>query len=264
MKNKIKILYLDILTDNPEARKVMDEKIYKGANYSEATRKAFSLGPDEWVDCYVPDGKFPENLYSFDGVVIGGSTEDPINGREKSWMIDSYVFIKKIAKAGVPILGICGGLQFVVRALGKKLILNPKGRELGTKEIKLTKDGAGDLLFKALPKTNFVQLSHKVMAGDLKTEWKLLATSKLCNTQAIAIGDKIRLTQFHPEMKAGELKALIKSRKTAVFGEGIVKNEKEFKAFLSAIKSTAKVNKQILKNFLNYFVLPYKMKRVDK
>ncbi|MEK7066662.1 MAG: type 1 glutamine amidotransferase [Patescibacteria group bacterium] len=264
MKNKIKILYLDILTDNPETTKEINRDVYKSSNYSEAMRRAFSLSSDEWVDCYVPDGKFPEDFSSFDGVVIGGSTEDPIKGREKPWMVDSHVFIKKIAKAGIPILGICGGLQFVVRAFGKKLILNPKGRELGTKEIKLTKDGAGDLLFKGLPKINFVQLSHKVMADDLKPEWKLLATSKLCNTQAIAIGDKIRLTQFHPEMKADELKALIKSRKSAMFGEGIVKNEKEFRAFLSAIKSTAKVNKQILKNFLNYFVLPYSAKRVDK
>lgn len=159
-------------------------------------------------------------------------------------------------------LGICGGLQFVVRALGKKIIVNPKGKEQGTLPLELTKGGGEDLLFRGLPKKFPVQLTHKVMASELKDEWKILASSKLCRVQALAIGDKIRLTQFHPEMGANELRLITKMRKDKLISAGIFKNNKEFNLFLSSIVDTKKMSRQILKNFLNYFVLPYKTKKL--
>lgn len=256
-KINMKILFLDILTGDSKVREEINRKVYKGSTYSEAMRKAFSLDKKEWAYCDASKGMFPQKLGGFDGVVIGGSVEDPVTGQEKPWMVTTYKFIRKIVKSGLPLLGICGGLQFTVRALGKKVILNPKGRELGTLPISLTRSGEIDPLFNGLPQKINVELSHKVMAHDLKKEWKLLASSELCKTQAIAISDRIRLVQFHPEMKRGELRSIAKTRKKLLIEIGFVKNGKKFDEFLSSIKSTDAVNKRILKNFLNYFVLPF-------
>ncbi|MDE1970050.1 MAG: type 1 glutamine amidotransferase [Patescibacteria group bacterium] len=259
MKNKklVTILFFDILTPD-EAQKIeFSREIYNGGTYSESVRRRVGLGPDEWVYCDAPKGVFPKDLSQFDGVIIGGSTGDPIQGSEKSWMRKTYPFIRKLIRAKIPLLGICGGLQFTVRALGGDVILNPKGRELGTIRVALTKSGKQDPLFRGLPHAIFAQSSHKCIAGDLLPDWVLLGSSKLCIPQAIGIHNSVRLLQFHPEKKASYLKRLVRTRKNTLLKEGFVKNEAQFKKFVASIKNEDRIGKKILHNFVTQFVMPY-------
>jgi len=122
------------------------------------------------------------------------------------------------------------------------VILNPKGKEFGSIEVKLTNQGIRDPLFKGLGGKITVASSHKCMAKNLKSSWKLLAFSGLCRVQALAIGNRIRLLQFHPEMKANSLLGLAHMR--------------GLKGNTDLIKTTGKDGKKILRNFLDYFVLP--------
>lgn len=250
----IRILFLDILTDDPKIKQGIDDGVYAGKNYSESMRRAFSLPAKNWTLCDASQGVFPQNIKIFDAVVIGGSTMDPMKGLEKPWMKATYKFIKRLIKANTPILGICGGLQFVARAFGKKVIFNPKGREFGGLPIALTTNGRSDPLFKDIPDNPIVSLSHKCMVADMGEDWKLLASSKLCEYQAYAIGSKIRLTQFHPEMTAKELKLLAKFRKASLMKEGFFKDDEEYKDFLAAIADNNAIGKKIIDNFINYFI----------
>ncbi|MEK7498898.1 MAG: gamma-glutamyl-gamma-aminobutyrate hydrolase family protein, partial [Patescibacteria group bacterium] len=132
MKHKIKVLFFDILTPDLKQRELFNKEIYRGSTYSETTRKMVGLKPESWVYCDATLGIFPEDITQFDGVIIGGSTGDPVVGHEKPWIKKTYPYIRKIVKKGIPLLGICGGLQFTVRALGGEVIFNPKGKEFGT------------------------------------------------------------------------------------------------------------------------------------
>ncbi len=261
-KPSVKILFFDILTPDLKQQEEFNEKIYNGGSYSEWVRKMMRLRSDEWEYCNAAQGEFPEDISKFDGVIIGGSTGDPVVGHEKPWMRKTYPFIKKIVKKKIPLLGICGGLQFTVRALGGEVVFNPKGRELGTIRVELNRDGKEDFLFKGLPKNIFVQSSHKCIAKDLLSGWQLFGSSKLCEPQAVGIGECVRLLQFHPEKSATQLKKLVRMRKEALIGEGFLKNEKAFVKFLDSIKNTEKTGKAILKNFLSYFVIPFKEHKV--
>lgn len=252
-KKKLKILFLDILTDNPELEREIDKKIYNGGTYADAIRIVLDLDKNQFIYRNASSGKLP-NPRNYSAIVMGGSVTDPIEGQEKPWMKKVYNFIKIASNQKIPILGICGGLQFTVRALGGEVIYNPKGRNFGNSTTKLTQDGKQDLLFQGLPDKIIVQSSHKCIAKNLKAEWKLLASSDKSPFDAIAIGDNIRLVQFHPEMLTKHIKALAKMRKKALIEEGFI-TPKEFAKFLKSIKDTSKIGRMIASNFIKYFVV---------
>jgi len=246
-----KILFLDILTDDSNLRKEFERKVFKGP-YSELFRKAMGIKEKTLITVDATKEKLP-NPTRFNGIIIGGSIHNPVVGEEKPWMGKVYNFIRKIITKKTPLLGVCGGHQFVARALGGKVIYNPKGRELGTIEITLTKEGQKDPLFRGIPKNFKVQLSHRCIVKDLRSNWQLLASSKLCQVQAAAINPRTRIIQFHPEFKSKHLKSLTKTRKSILLKEGFVKNEKDFQRFLSSVQETPQAVK-VLKNFRKYFV----------
>ncbi len=242
----LKILFLDILTDSPKERKRFNKIVYGGKTYSEVMMLAFGLQKNEWETAYASHDKLPRTYIGLDAIVIGGSMHDSINGNETPWMRLTFKFIKNAKKNGIPIFGICGGLQFTVRALGGNVIINPKGCEFGSISVGLKPAGKKDLLFKGLPPGILAQSSHRCMAKNLKPGWKLLASSKICAPQAIAIGKHIRLLQFHPEMSTSMLKGLARYKHEPT----------------PVVFDASKYGKKIIHNFLQYFVLPYHEARV--
>jgi len=231
----MRILFLDILTDDQKLRSEINKKIYKGKSYSEAVRTTFNFDKKGWAYCDASKTDFPKSLKRFDAVVIGGSTKDPLSGQEETWMKKTYLFIRRLIKNKKPILGICGGLQFVARALGKKVILNPRGKEFGAISVRITKEGREDPLFKNLPRSISVYSSHKCTIESFDKKWALLASSKTCGFQSFAVGDRIRLTQFHPEMSTKHIRALAKMRRQTL-------NQ--------TLDDRKSAGKQIIRNFL--------------
>lgn len=263
MNTNVKILFLDILTDNKKLRQRIETAAYGGSTYAEQMRKAFGV---KRVNLVAIDGSrrtLPKPS-EYDAIVIGGSLEDPVKGREKPWMKKVYRFIRLAVRQHVPLLGICGGLQFTVRALGGVVMDNPKGREFGSVSITLTAGGRNDPLFSGMPRKFTAQSSHRCMAETLPKGAKILASSPLCGIQAVAVGDRVRLVQFHPEMTAAQLKAIARLRKEALIKEGFVKDERAFARFLASIKTTERVGKKILRNFMIYYALAQPAKRNRK
>ena len=109
-------------------------------------------------------------------------------------------------------------------------------------------------MFKGLPSKIIVQSSHKCIARKLLPGWRLLASSNKSPFDAIAIGDSIRLLQFHPEMRPKNARALAKMRKRALIDEGFT-TEKDFPGLLKSFQDTSKVGKKLLQNFLKYFII---------
>jgi GMP synthase (glutamine-hydrolysing) len=125
-----------------------------------------------------------------DGIILSGG---PSSIYEKnSPRMDPGVF-----DLGIPILGICYGMQFMVHAMGGKVKRSDK-REYGFAELKL-KTGRG--LFESVPKSTQVWMSH----GDSITELPegFSPTANTANTPIAAIQHgrkKIFGFQFHPEV----------------------------------------------------------------
>jgi GMP synthase (glutamine-hydrolysing) len=102
----------------------------------------------------------------------------------------------KLLELGLPILGICYGLQFITHHLGGKVVPAP-AREYGHAEVTVIDETP---LFAGLPASMNVWMSHGDHAESLAPGFRI--TAKTANAIA-AIADESRrmwAVQFHPEV----------------------------------------------------------------
>ncbi|MEA4882678.1 MAG: glutamine-hydrolyzing GMP synthase [Clostridia bacterium] len=103
----------------------------------------------------------------------------------------------KILDMGVPILGICYGMQHVARALGGE-VRKADRQEFGRTELEHTDDS---LLFDGVPPASRVWMSHGDSVEELPAGFRVVAWS--ANTPVAAIEHRERRiwgVQFHPEV----------------------------------------------------------------
>lgn len=102
----------------------------------------------------------------------------------------------QVLALGVPVLGICYGLQFITHQLGGK-VRSASQREYGHAEVEIVRETP---LFEGLPRKLQVWMSHGDEALDLPPGFSLTAKT----TNAVAgIADESRriwAVQFHPEV----------------------------------------------------------------
>ena len=80
-----------------------------------------------------------------EGIIVTGS---PLSVTERApWMLRLGDDLLRIGARGVPVLGVCFGHQLLARAAGGDVVLNPRGREIGTVRVQLTPAGRRDPLF---------------------------------------------------------------------------------------------------------------------
>ena len=105
---------------------------------------------------------------------------------------------KGIFKLGIPILGICYGLQFMVAALGGT-VKKSKKREYGFAELKVK---SAKPLFESVGKTTPCWMSHGDSITKLPADFKITASTD--NTRiaaAVNLKKKFYGLQFHPEVE---------------------------------------------------------------
>ena len=124
------------------------------------------------------------------GVILSG-------GPSSVYDADAPAADPKVLELGVPILGICYGLHFIVHHLGGKVLSAPK-REYGHAEV--TIEDSASLLFAGLPKTIAVWMSHGDQASELPAGFHRIAVS--ANALAGIANEQRRIwaVQFHPEV----------------------------------------------------------------
>jgi GMP synthase (glutamine-hydrolysing) len=112
----------------------------------------------------------------------------------------------KFLEMGVPVLGICYGLHFIVHHLGGKVKSAPR-REYGHAEVTI-EDGATKL-FNELPATLQVWMSHGDEALELPAGFRRIAVTS--NALAGIVNEERRIwaVQFHPEVHHTPLGAKI-------------------------------------------------------
>jgi GMP synthase (glutamine-hydrolysing) len=104
---------------------------------------------------------------------------------------------EKIFELGVPILGICYGMQLGCQILGAKIVA-AKRREYG--RINLQIANIGDL-FANMPDSITAWASHGDQVADLGNDFVILATTDTCPFAAVRHKEKKFFgVQFHPEV----------------------------------------------------------------
>lgn len=109
---------------------------------------------------------------------------------------DSLKVDPEIFNLGIPVLGICYGMQLTAHMLGGS-VGHAKLREYGRSAITYT----DNLLFDGVEKKNFCWMSHTDQVNGLPEGFKVIASTETCPIAAYAQEErKIYAVQFHPEV----------------------------------------------------------------
>jgi len=130
------------------------------------------------------------------GIILSGGPHSVYD--EQGYAADPIIF-----ELGVPILGICYGMQFMAQALGGKVAASEQ-REFGRAEV-FPIDRAANLLFRNISPTSnggyYVWMSHGDQVTQTPPGFKVIAANSYCPIAAMA-DDSRRYygLQFHPEV----------------------------------------------------------------
>lgn len=104
---------------------------------------------------------------------------------------------KEIFNLGIPILGICYGLQLITYLLGGN-VENANKKEFGTTKVKIDNSSP---LFAGFGNENDCLMTHSDFVKDLPDGFNNIASTESCPNAGIANEEKkIYGIQFHPEV----------------------------------------------------------------
>lgn len=175
--------------------------------------------PERFRVAHVAEGEPFPSTQGIDGILVTGSALSACS--PESWMVATGDRLREEAARGKPVLGICFGHQLLATAHGTPVIVNPRGREIGTVTVSLTQAGQDDPLFAGLGPQLRVLATHTDVVSKVPAGATLLATNENSPVQALAYGSKIRTLQFHPELTAGALTSLLRTRFEPIRAEGL-------------------------------------------
>jgi GMP synthase (glutamine-hydrolysing) len=128
--------------------------------------------------------------YSPVGIILSG-------GPSSVYDTDAPHADKSVFELGIPVLGICYGLQFMVHALGGKVRSAAK-REYGHAQVDI--QHADSQLFQGLPTQLSVWMSHGDEAEQLPAGFRLTAKTPNAVAAIENAERKMWAVQFHPEV----------------------------------------------------------------
>ncbi|APE31596.1 GMP synthase [Halomonas aestuarii] len=166
-----------------------------------------------------------------DGILITGShamvsEAEPWSEALKPWLVEAR-------ERQVAMLGVCYGHQLMATAFGGDSGYHPRGREVGTRRLRLTEAGRGDPLLGRLATPFPAQLTHaqSVLAAPPGAE--VLADNDHDPFQALRYGPRQWSVQFHPEFSAPVMRAYLAHQRDALEAQG-----EDPEALLAAVSDT--------------------------
>jgi GMP synthase (glutamine-hydrolysing) len=133
----------------------------------------------------------PGSASAYDGVVISGSQTSVYDDRD--WIHDLTSWIRDVHRAGVPVLGVCWGHQFLAQALGGRVV-DMGEYELGYRTVNRVRE---DPLFADIPNSFRAFETHSDRVLELPGGAVELARNDV-GIQAFRLGLTYGV-QFHPE-----------------------------------------------------------------
>ncbi len=169
-----------------------------------------------------------------DGIILSG-------GPASVYEHNAPTMERKILGLGIPILGICYGLQLIAKYSGGE-VLAGKLKEFGKKILYIKKNGK---LLKGVSKKEQVWMSHGDLVEELPKDFEILASTDTCKIAAFENNErKLYGVQFHPEV----VHTLKGSQILQNFVFGICKAKKDWHIKSVSKKLIKEIKKEIGKN----------------
>ena len=208
--------------------------------FAEFIERGFGESGDTFseIDLRAEGAKFTAR--DADAFVVTGSSSSVTE--RAAWMERACDGLRAIVADGAYLLGLCFGHQLIGHAFGGEVALNPRGREIGTVQVRVLED---DPLFAGLGATFPIQATHTDSVVRLPRDARVLAETALEPVAAFAIGERVRCVQFHPELDDDAILGYLEARADRIRSEGLDPD-----AIRAGVKP-APAGHAMLKNFRN-------------
>ena len=133
----------------------------------------------------------------FDAIVAMGGPMAATDDDELPWLTDEKALIGDAVRAGVPVWGVCLGVQLLAASLGAPVYPGPEP-EVGILPVELSEEGRSDAVFAGLPE-RFPTLQWHGDTFDLPAGAVRLASSPAYPNQAFRV-ERAYGVQFHLEV----------------------------------------------------------------
>jgi GMP synthase (glutamine-hydrolysing) len=160
-----------------------------------------------WMDgvdlavCRAFDGDpVPDDLESYDGLVVMGGAMGAHDDQKSPWLPATRDLIRLAATTGVPTLGICLGHQLCAVALGGETEVNPNGRQLGLLDVGWNAEAVDDPLMGGLVAPRRAMHWNDDVVARLPEGARQLATASTGEVQAARHAETVWGIQWHPEV----------------------------------------------------------------
>ena len=174
-----------------------------GSQYNQLiARRIRDLGVYSELVSYDIDIKNEVKKKNIVGIILSGGPNSVYD--KESFKINDEIF-----SLGIPVLGICYGMQLISFLLGGE-VKSSNVKEYGGKEIEVLDNSS---LFKGTPINQMVWMSHGDSVHKIPNGFKAIAKTNDCPFAAIENSErKIYGLQFHPEVN------------NSIFGKNILEN----------------------------------------
>lgn len=193
--------------------------------------------------------EFPDPS-DYQGLIVLGGPDSANDQTPK--MLKELERVKEALRLEIPYLGVCLGLQVLVKAAGGKVkkstvkeigFIDPDGHNF---TVELTVAGRQDHLFKGLANTFRVFQLHGETV-ELADDMELLASGKFCQNQVVQVGKNAYGIQCHFELTPEMFERWINEDDDLK----MMNKEELYKNFKIIERDYTEIGKKLLNNFLN-------------
>jgi GMP synthase (glutamine-hydrolysing) len=150
----------------------------------------------EFATYSVLRGRMPASIDDCDGWLITGSRYGVYE--KLDWMLTLEDFIRELAAAGRPLIGVCFGHQIIAEALGGKVVKSDLGWMVGVQRYDLERryDWMGES-----PPSVAMHAYHQDQIVVCPPGAEVFLSSADCPFAGLSYGDSIISVQAHPEIE---------------------------------------------------------------
>jgi GMP synthase-like glutamine amidotransferase len=184
----------------------------------------------------------------YDVLIVMGGPMGVYDDERYPWLIAEKQAIKSAIDQNKRVLGICLGAQLIALVLGARVFQNSE-KEIGWFEVMMTQGGREEDLMHG------VEISLPVFHwhGDtfeLPQQARHLFYSKVCTNQAFVYNNHVLGLQFHFEVTAESLKAMIEHGRHELIPGNYIQTEDQILSGMGFIASNNRTMYQILENLV--------------